>query len=242
MSEDNFIACLVETLKQECPRPEDWENEANFSNDAHDPGGQTMCGVTQREYDVARKHRGLSVRSVRYITRSEGLAIYHDSYWQPHCPALAPGLDLQFFDTSVNEGAHGATLVLQDAVHAVMDGVWGRATQDAVNRASLAQLIARFTLCRRAAYRRLRGYQYYHTDWERRAEEIGAAALAMAHGVSAHALRGTRLVVPQILSSPIVKSDVQIDQPLRGRIAQIDEGDTFALLAKLLESLKTVKK
>ena len=71
-------------LAQECPYPGDWINPKNFSNDAHDPGGKTMCGIIQREYDTYRKMKGLPTQDVRKITQEEGYDIYRNSYWLPH--------------------------------------------------------------------------------------------------------------------------------------------------------------
>jgi len=96
-----FEACLPDTLSQECPHPNDWSDPANFSNDPHDPGGATMCGITQSEYDTYRESLDEPERSVKLISQAEGQAIYQMSYWQPHCPQLPTGLDLSFFDSSV---------------------------------------------------------------------------------------------------------------------------------------------
>src|SRR5882672_2539458 len=101
---DRFFLCLPFTLAQECPFPKDWTNSKNFSNDAHDPGGETMCGITQREYDRYRKSCDLVCKDVRKLDPTEGMVIYRQGYWNPHCDSLPPGLDLQFFDASVTEG------------------------------------------------------------------------------------------------------------------------------------------
>lgn len=101
-----FLICLPDTLIQECPLPTDWSNAANFSDDPHDPGGATMCGIIQVEYDAYRKSLSEPAQSVRLISQAEGYAIYQANYWQPHCPQLQAGLDLSFFDSAVNMGAN----------------------------------------------------------------------------------------------------------------------------------------
>src|SRR6185503_11388890 len=113
MDLDRFTICIPYTLAQECPFPNEWDNPHNFSNDPRDPGGKTKCGIIQREYDLYRKSKGLSTRDVRLMTKDEGLTIYRGSYWLPDCPFIQPGLDLQFFDTSVNEGTHRAIEIMQ---------------------------------------------------------------------------------------------------------------------------------
>src|SRR5215475_9793528 len=83
---DRFSVCIPLTLAQEAPVPLDWGNQRNFSDDAHDPGGKTQCGITQGEYDLWRKAHGLPQRAVRLLGRPEGYAIYRINYWMPHCP------------------------------------------------------------------------------------------------------------------------------------------------------------
>jgi lysozyme family protein len=181
---DRFLICLPFTLAQECPLPNDWSNAKNFSDDRHDPGGKTMCGIIQREYDVWRKGHGLLVQDVRKIGKDEGEAIYRVCYWQPHCGSLAPGLDLQFFDESVNAGTSEAIRILQVALGIPEDGAWGPQTAVAAAWSFAPQhlptYIEAFTARREAVYRQLKGFPYFGTDWLRRSAEIGMEALKMA--------------------------------------------------------------
>lgn len=180
MPDDRFLLCLPFTLAQECPHPNDWSNARNFSNDAHDPGGKTMCGIIQREYDAWRKAQGLPTRDVRELTQDEGHAIYRANYWLPHCPTLPPGLDLALFDANVNEGSTEGTKILQAALGRANDGLWGKVTQAAVDAiADVPAALRLFTNRRQVVYRQMAGFQYFGTDWIRRSQEIGAAALKM---------------------------------------------------------------
>lgn len=183
---DRFLLCLPYTLAQECPYPNDWANPKNFSNDAHDPGGKTMCGIIQREYDHWRKGQSLPVRDVRQLTEDEGHAIYENNYWNPECPKLPPGLDLQFFDEAVNTGASEATKVLQYVFNIAVDGEWGAVTQSSVDLLKdltlVPGVVRAFTTRRLHVYQEMKGFQYFGTDWTRRANEIGRAALNMAQG------------------------------------------------------------
>jgi lysozyme family protein len=186
VTESNFPACLALTLAQECPKPGDWGNAANFSHTPGDAGGATMCGITQREYDAWNKAHGVPTGDVRAISRGTGTVLYHTSYWLPRCPSLPMGLDLQAFDAAVNEGSHGGLVILQDALGVAPDGVWGPVTAAAVRAGDVAGVVQRFTLCRLAAYERIvranPGDAKFLPDWTRRAHEIGASALAMAQG------------------------------------------------------------
>jgi lysozyme family protein len=186
---DRFLICLPFTLAQECPYPNDWtritgpgpHDTGNFSNDAHDPGGATMCGLIQREFDVWRKGHGQPTAPVIQVPQIEGYAMYQTLYWLPHCPSLAPGLDLQFLDESVNAGTTEATKVLQVVLGLTNDGIWGPQTQAAATLSvqDTAAKVAAFTARRETVYREMSGFQYFGKDWIRRSQEIGAAALAM---------------------------------------------------------------
>lgn len=176
-----FLECLPYTLIQECPFPHDWSNHRNFSNDAHDPGGATMCGITQGEYTVWRKHQGLPSRAVHLLTQDEGYRIYLQNYWLPECPKLPPGLDLEFFDTAVNEGTHAATQILQYVLEIHSDGLWGPQTDGAVAAIkNVPATVLAFTKRREVVYSHLRNFIYFGKDWELRAAEIGATSLKMS--------------------------------------------------------------
>ncbi len=82
MASDNFERCLAITLK--------WEG--GYSNHPDDPGGPTMRGIIQREYDAWRKRHGGRLRPVRQIEEDELQAIYRTEYWDAMgCEDLPPG-------------------------------------------------------------------------------------------------------------------------------------------------------
>lgn len=178
-----FLMCLPFTLAQECPRPDDWSNARNFSNDAHDPGGATMCGIIQREYDHYRIASGLPTQPVIHIAEDEGVEIYQNSYWLPYCPRLKPGMQLSFFDAAVNEGTTEAVKILQFALNLARDGVWGIQTAAALaSYTDQVALINAFGMRRRAVYQEMPGYQYFGKDWTRRAIQIHDQSLKMVGG------------------------------------------------------------
>jgi lysozyme family protein len=184
---DRFPACLPYTLAEECPDPGNWSDPKNFSNDPHDPGGATMCGIIQSEYTDWLRSKGLLSAPVRNITQADGYAIYHDSYWMPRCPTLPAGLDMQVFDSSVNQGAEEATKIMQYVLDVNVDGDWGPLTSAALAKVAAAPLLVQsavqdFTARRAAVYRQTKGFQYFGKDWLARTQRIGAAALAMAKG------------------------------------------------------------
>jgi len=106
MAAGNFERCLAITLK--------WEG--GYSNHPDDPGGPTMRGVIQREYDTWRKKQGKRVRPVRQIEDAELRAIYRTNYWDAlECDSLPAGLDLCVFDAAVNSGSARARQWLDQA-------------------------------------------------------------------------------------------------------------------------------
>ena len=95
MAANNFEKCLAITLR--------WEG--GYSNHPDDPGGPTMKGVTQREYDAWRRSQHLATQPVRNISGPEIQAIYRTQYWDVMgCDGLPAGYDLCVFDAAVNSG------------------------------------------------------------------------------------------------------------------------------------------
>lgn len=165
-----FEACLPFTLTE----------EGGDSNDPHDPGGRTHKGIIQREYDVYRKSKGLPLRSDYLMSMDEVREIYWTQYWLPHCPGLAPGVDLSYFDNCVNEGPHRATVLLQRALHLADDGVWGPKTDVAIKLVKDRQaFIKEYSDWRARFYRSLGTFQYFGRGWIARVNYIEKASLAM---------------------------------------------------------------
>jgi lysozyme family protein len=177
-----FELCWPHTLIEECPLPGDWSNPRNFSNDLNDPGGATMCGIIQSEYNLYRQRQGEPIQSVKLLTKDEGHDIYYNGYWLPHCPTLPSGLDMQFFDEAVNAGPTAATRILQRALIITSDGVWGPLTMAAVQELKpegMATVNKSYTANRLAYYEALAGFKYFGKDWTARTQRIGVAALTM---------------------------------------------------------------
>jgi lysozyme family protein len=169
-----FEECLPDTLVQ----------EGGYSNDAHDPGGMTMEGIIQREYDAKRRQWHLPTQWVKKISADEMRTIYYTDYWLPYCPVLPPGLDLEFFDLSVNGGVHRAVVTLQRAMQIADDGMFGPATAKAIEGSTATDigtitLIRHFRDERERFYRSLTTFKFFGKDWIRRSEEIEAQGEAM---------------------------------------------------------------
>lgn len=144
----NFERCLANVL----------QSEGGFSNDPHDPGGATMHGVIQSEYDAYRHLHGLRLVSVRYISEAEIRDIYRTQYWDKvGGDELDAGLDYCVFDAAVNSGVSRALYWLEES-----DDI------DAYCAIRLKFLLA------------LRTWKYFGKGWARRVESVKAIAERMA--------------------------------------------------------------
>lgn len=118
-------------------------HEGGFSDIKADRGKRTNRGVTQKTYDAYRARQGLPYRDVRSITASESLDDLYYDYWRDaHCAALPEPLDYFVFDCAVNSGPARAIKLLQAALHTDPDGLWGPATQGALDRAVTDESVA----------------------------------------------------------------------------------------------------
>lgn len=170
MAQNNFANCLAFTLKE----------EGGYSNDPHDPGGATMEGVTQAEYDAWRVAHGQSKQPVRQIAEDEMKAIYLAQYWnQVRGDTLPAGVDLTEFDYGVNSGPTTAVEALQQALGVAVDGHFGVLTADALSTADPATLIKKITDERLTFLKALRNFKYFGTGWTRRVARIEAESIAM---------------------------------------------------------------
>lgn len=148
--------------------------EGGFSNDAGDPGGATMLGITWREYYAWRREQGLAIRNVRECTKEEALAIYKAKYWDASgCEGLAAGVDLTVFDCAVNNGVGRAKQFFTHAV-AATDGS-ARALINSVNDQRLA------------FDKGLSIWRVFGTGWGRRIAGIRSLSIAEIRG-EAHKL------------------------------------------------------
>ena len=174
MAATNFDACFAEM--------ERWEGWHQFSCDAHDPGGATWCGLTQRAYDAWRVSEKLPVQGVRRCADDELRRIYRSEYWdQARCDDLPAGLDLCQFDTAVNEGCVQATRDLQRVLGVSADGIFGLETLHAVQlRRDVANLINAVCDRRERFWRGLSTFRWFGPGWMARGEGIRARALSMA--------------------------------------------------------------
>lgn len=106
--------------------------EGGYSNNAADPGGETMWGITAR---VARAEGFIG--DMKSMPKETAKAIAKKRYWSPvHCDDLPAAIRYAMFDSAYNSGPAQAVKWLQRAVSVQDDGVIGPMTIDAANRAA----------------------------------------------------------------------------------------------------------
>lgn len=154
--------------------------EGGYVNDPKDPGGPTMQGVTQKEYDLWRVANRQPVRSVRLIDPNEIEAIYRKCFWVA-CRAdqLPSGVDYCVFDCAVNSGPHQAVKFLQFAVGTDADGFLGPQTLAAVNAADAGKLIDSISAERLGFLHALPTWTHFGNGWTRRVNDVKFTAKAM---------------------------------------------------------------
>lgn len=167
---DRFPACLPFILQM----------EGGNDDDPHDPGGRTSRGVIQREYDAYRARKGEPHQDVWHASDSEIADIYQHQYWQPYCPLMPAGVDLEYFDMCVNNGPHEAAILLQRALGVNADGRIGLVTEAAIAKANPRDLIVQISQHRAAFYRALSTFKYFGRGWINRVDFIEGAAMKLA--------------------------------------------------------------
>lgn len=95
--------------------------EGGYVNDPHDPGGETIYGITKRDHpDLWANGRP---------TLEQAQARYRAEYWDAcRCDSLPNPYDLIVFDAAVNQGPVQAVMMLQKALRLTPDGQVGPLT------------------------------------------------------------------------------------------------------------------
>jgi len=138
-------------------------HEGGYSNNAADPGGETMWGVTR---NVAREngYQGPMLN----LPRETAMAIYRKKYWDAvRADMLPDALRFNVFDGAVNSGVSQSAKWLQLAVGAKPDGVVGPMTLAMANAAD-AQASARYNGHRLQFMTDTAGWNTFGKGWARR--------------------------------------------------------------------------
>jgi lysozyme family protein len=161
--------------------------EGGYTDDPHDPGGPTNLGITLAELAewrgtaIGPDNRESLIAALKALDSTTARDIYRQRYWQPAgCDALPAPLALMHFDAAVNHGVSTAIRILQEAVHAGVDGEIGPETMAAVSATPLMETLDRYAAIRERRYRALPHFWRFGRGWLRRV----AATLALARRIA----------------------------------------------------------
>jgi len=167
----NFERCLALVLK----------SEGGYVDNPKDPGGMTNLGVTKDTWE-AYVGRTVDEAEMRGLTPDDVAPLYQRNYWDKVAANSLPvGVDYCLFDTAVNSGPSQAVKFIQRALNVVVDGVLGQQTIAAANQRDAAELIEQFCEERLQFMQSLSTWPTFGRGWQRRVEEVQAAAQAMVH-------------------------------------------------------------
>jgi lysozyme family protein len=140
-------------------------HEGGYSNNPHDPGGETKFGISKRSYPAL---------DIAALTLAEAKAIYRRDYWdRAQCDRLPPDLAFDLFDAAVNSGIGQAIRWLQRSVGVADDGYVGPLTLGALTRdGDLSAVQARFNGHRLAFMTSLSTWQTFGKGWARRIASV----------------------------------------------------------------------
>lgn len=106
----------------------DQKRKIGFTEDPTDPGGTTSYGIAQNS------HSGIDVTK---LTLKNAIEIYRQEYWdKAYCDELPDNIDAIVFDCAVNCGVKTSIKLLQRALGAADDGIFGDQTREALALAS----------------------------------------------------------------------------------------------------------
>jgi lysozyme family protein len=135
--------------------------EGGYVNDPHDPGGETIYGITRRDHP--------EVWTAGRPSLAEAKEIYRHSYWEPaRCDDLPWPLTSFVFDAAVNQGVVTAVKLLQKTLGTVQDGVLGKNTLAAIKGREQKELCAMFMAERALRYTGTRNFDRYGRGWFKR--------------------------------------------------------------------------
>ncbi len=149
------------------------DGSVQTENDAVDPGGRTRYGIDQRSHPKI---------DIGALTEAQARKIYYSEYWQKcRCGDLQDGFAEAVFDIAVNNGSFRAIKLLQQSLGVTVDGVIGRITIAAANRAGRDEL-ERLLLLRQSLYQAIAlnnpKMKKYLRGWTRRNNDLKEFVLA----------------------------------------------------------------
>lgn len=135
------------------------QSEGGYTNDPHDPGGETNFGICKRDYPHL---------DIKNITLEQAKAIYKTEYWdRVRGDELPYPLNFFMFDCGVNQGVEVSIKLLQKTLSVVQDGILGVNTMRAA-KAMNDDALALYLADRALRYTGTRNFDRYGRGWLKR--------------------------------------------------------------------------
>lgn len=146
----------------------DWiieiEGGDEYVNNLNDPGGETKYGISKRSYPEL---------NIQTLTKHMAQVIYKTDYWNKiRGDDLPTGLDLLLMDTAINCGVKTAVMMLQGAVRAREDGIFGPKTMKKLQATHLSDVISEIVARRGVYYASIDTFTHFGLGWMRRLARV----------------------------------------------------------------------
>lgn len=147
-------------------------HEGRFQKLASDRGNWTSGIVGQGELKGTKF--GISAMSyphldIENLTQDQAKGIYYEDWWlELGMASFQPALAYQMFDAAINHGMRNASKMLQRAVGVVDDGVVGPATNRAMGKFSLNDVLMMFLSERLSFMTYVGTWDTFGKGWARR--------------------------------------------------------------------------
>jgi lysozyme family protein len=154
-------------------------HEGGYVHHKDDPGGITNLGCTKAVWEEWCGHP-VDEKEMRELTPEKVSPLYKERYWDKiKGDELPTGIDYIVFDAAINSGAGRAAKWLQECAGTQPDGAIGPLTIQAAKSMVLADLINLYCDKRLSFLKELKTWETFGKGWERRVNEVRAAALEM---------------------------------------------------------------
>ena len=168
---ENWDQCFASVIK----------NEGGFVNHPKDPGGMTNLGVTRANWEMFL-NRNVTEAEMRSLTPESVKGFYKVQYWDKiKGDQLPAGIDYAAFDFAVNSGVSRAAKMLQQIAGALVDGVLGPKSMEAIKSCDADQTVDAICDMRLDFLKRLSNWDTFGSGWEQRVKRVKAKAMSMTN-------------------------------------------------------------
>lgn len=149
-------------------------NEGNYSNDPIDSGGETIYGITKRDYpNDFQLIYDLYKRDLKELALDRAKRFYRKQFWNDLYQQIPDSsLAFKIFDLSVNRGKRTAIKLLQDTLFFDFgktlgrDGIFGTQTLEIIKSVANQDLLYdKYIERNEASYRKLSTFWRFGKGW-----------------------------------------------------------------------------